>query len=1648
MKSLKQTKNLHTTAIIVMLALSMIQSPILEPAAAQTEPLVTCYGRYEGPGSVPVPGTSLSLPVQHPCKGFNDGIRTTGRVVDGLEIDENRDRLGDKWQATYEALYSSALETSTDPDGDGLTNEEEFWWLSNPFEADSDGDFWQDKQESLYWGKFAKGEGGVVTIGDTQYAYSAPGGLLDTDGDGITNMNDWDSDHDGLKDGYELGIKARPELADTDGDGLIDGGYWELNTLVPGEFYFAGSRADVRDTDGDGMDDLEEYQFWSEREGIVDIRSLNTDGDSLRNIHDPDSDNDGASDGSEVHSSRTDPGRVDTDGDSLPDGWEIAFHQNPLVDDANLDSDADGAINQKEYCHGLTLWSCLSWDYFGIGSYYQGGTFPDDADSEDDLLLDGEEMDAGTNPHAWDTDEDGMPDEFEIQYGLNPLDSGDASLDSDADSFDQNLDGTPELILTNLDEYRYGRPVDYDENTQGPWQLGTSPMDPDTDDDTANDAQEAYYGTDPRVPVDVGADEDQDGLNWSLEFRYGTDPNDPDTDGDGLCDGGRAPACTFPNLPGSRHPGELDYGSTPWMADSDDDGAPDGVEASIWDPEASGLDRDADGDLMGGITDSDSDSDGLLDGPELGLGTNLDDPDSDKDQLSDGHEVHLYGTHPLQLDSDEDGLPDGAEVFDVHTDPTDPDTDDDNLTDGAEVLEHGTDPFTPDTDRDSMPDGWEVQYRLNPRADDGALDPDADGLTSASEFIENTNPMNADTDQDDLPDGWEVRYEFDALVPNRNGDPDSDGLLNHREYTLGTSPIDWDTDDDGLRDSDEPTRGTDPLLPDSDFDGLLDGREVLHHGTNPLNRDSDGDGLTDFDEVVSSRTDPNDTDSDNDGLSDHDEVVTFFGKFNPNDWDTNDDGLSDSENVARWDCTTCDDDNDGVYNDQELYTYGTDPDQADTDCDGVEDGAEISYWSGRYHISTYQPYLSDADVDGDGIKDGIEIGAVGTPQQALYRTLPDRSDSDSDGLADSSEARNNVRVSCNQAQTRAAPMQQPEPPTPKSLARALRDASDLIEGALYEDTDGTVFGMDGEGVYIQGGYGVRLYPLATALNLLDSTVDLSELMQPWTMPAAAGTNGKLSDPMNPDSDGDTLLDGYEITLGTSPTACDSDSDGLGDALEMQVFGTTLDKNNPCTHLDSDPSTGTDPLNPDTDGDGQYLDGREDANANGRVDLQLDAFAYCAVTGETDPSDLDTDDDGLPDVLELASSGTTSVTSAWCFDSDKDGLSDGLELGYKEADKSTGTRTDITRTLSGRSIPTWQPSATGAILNPADPDMDRDGIIDGLEDLDHDGRFGLADYNTEIGAYELDPTKLDTDGDKISDGRELLMWGASRHAVPIAAVLHAWGGNVQGIKFDESNPMESDPLDVNTDGDPEGVQDGLDLNPRDDAFLAIDFGAFKMNEKPDHNDWTVELYFNKITIDIPFTEGGYEVRLGEATHVSMPGKSWTEIPGPILDDLENKNPTLKPSSIAAASYWSLYRLRGATSMLAVNLPDSGADLNPGSQKVTVKIWAKDWDPHSANDVLDFNPVSGAAEAIYEFDLSNILANKIPDPEHPHLATESMFADRFADDDRTNAGEGDAAIRMRLGDNIPEFFLQTVLEVRKGNVAQPPIGNTCYSGTGCV
>lgn len=251
---------------------------------------------------------------------------------------------------------------------------------------------------------------------------------------------------------------------------------------------------------------------------------------------------------------------ADTDGDGMPDDYELANALDPAVDDSGIDNDAvggaDGLTNLQEY---------------------NAGTNPQDSDSDADGLLDGQEVngtlnpyqtniagDAATtapglasNPLAADSDLDGLSDFDELDnansFITNPnVADTDGDLLSDPYELANALDptdatgdnggaGDPDMdSLSNVDEQT----------------AGTAPNNADSDGDNLNDGIEVAGPTDPLSP-----DTDGDSLRDDIEVAAGstTAPTIPDTDADGFLDGIEVAAGTDP----------ADFNSIPTFASID-----------------------------------------------------------------------------------------------------------------------------------------------------------------------------------------------------------------------------------------------------------------------------------------------------------------------------------------------------------------------------------------------------------------------------------------------------------------------------------------------------------------------------------------------------------------------------------------------------------------------------------------------------------------------------------------------------------------------------------------------------------------------------------------------------------------------------------------------------------------------------------------------------------------------------------------------------------------------------------------------------------------------------------------------------------------------------------------------------------------------
>jgi hypothetical protein len=341
---------------------------------------------------------------------------------------------------------------------------------------------------------------------------------------------------------------------------------------------------------------------------------------------------------------------------------------------------------------------------------------------------------------------------------------------------------------------------------------------------------------------------------------------------------------------------------------------------------------------------------------------------------------------------------------------------------------------------------------------------------------------------------------------------------------------------------------------------------------------------------------------------------------------------------------------------------------------------------------------------------------------------------------------------------------------------------DLYEGfGLYRllttpEGKAVYFSQNGNILYIELGrnfYAVYTYSSAGS----DSFASLSS-METYVPGHQETYDWRLA--IGDDSDFDGLSNTQETLLGTDKLCRDSDSDGVMDGDEPQFAlepdrdhdglqdGTELGKTQGVASLsydgvtikgtdmslfqpDMDPSTVTNPNNPDTDGDG-LVDGNvngqgEDLNCNGRFDRDI------LINGmhETDANDSDTDDDGIGDGAERTGVNGYGPTDPLSWDTDLDGLSDGTEVGYTLGDVPEGTDISAGHFRSDLDRHTTDPTLK---------DSDYDGIADGWVDSNSNGIFDMGEgedrnLNGRVDAGETDPNSVDSDKDGLADGYDVM-----------------------------------------------------------------------------------------------------------------------------------------------------------------------------------------------------------------------------------------------------------------------------------------------------
>jgi len=794
--------------------------------------------------------------------------------------DSDADGMEDGWEALYSrpnpiterlTIDPNVADWSENPDGDGfdlnnngIIDKEETLFNLREYCGGARFNFTTmtfEENEPLFGGLDPKVDWQEIGMRGGFHLYDDPTdnavGQIDTD------LSDYYERYNPYYPEVYKPVTTNPSLWDTDGDGMDDG--WEVHYRRVFQTQFFDSTGTI--VKEGTIDDLQEAFPTGQKRTLVVSSVISVDWtDTLidpLNPADADYDMD-----IRVGITMGDLGKRTEYifyPDDLTNRQEYEFHTSPLLWDTDGDSHFNAVTREFQLLH----------DKIEVSVTYSKSA----VDWNNDGVLD-----YRTCPYLSDTDGDGMEDGWELQSGLDPLNSTDRFKDNDND-------GLPNYLENAFP------------NKENLW-FRTDPMNPDTDGDLVPDGWEAYnariisrqpalntnddlidkipdslrtvFTITPMVP---DAEDDNDG-EWNIteggvevyirvpdgmtnleeflgtkQYPVSTNPNEPDTDGDGIMDGEELKMGFFGELIGGTYFTDPEfarvYYTNATLADSDNDAGGSLVLGQVgnrsrrlddWEEtrgrtkyilENNGLDDDGDGFIdeeegeylffePTNATNPDTDLDGWMDVDELfGIDTTI---------LWERSKMGIIKTDPNKRDTDNDQMSDYDELIRIPnfrewiTDPNDPDTDNDGMEDGLENLED----FFPLIDWDRRDN-----YDASIPQDGDYSDTEIGDIYSTKD---RTNPTKYDSDGDRLPDGWEYRWgkvvkgddtkamilEYDRAHNTnywnqlqKNGffwiinplvsadvfeDPDHDGLNNYQEYENGTNPLKWDTDNDGMPD--------------------------------------------------------------------------------------------------------------------------------------------------------------------------------------------------------------------------------------------------------------------------------------------------------------------------------------------------------------------------------------------------------------------------------------------------------------------------------------------------------------------------------------------------------------------------------------------------------------------------------------------------------------------------------------------------------------------------------------------------------------------------------------------------------------------------------------------------------------------------------
>lgn len=358
-----------------------------------------------------------------------------------------------------------------------------------------------------------------------------------------------------------------------------------------------------------------------------------------------------------------------------------------------------------------------------------------------------------------------------------------------------------------------------------------------------------------------------------------------------------------------------------------------------------------------------------------------------------------------------------------------------------------------------------------------------------------------------------------------------------------------------------------------------------------------------------------------------------------------------------------DEDADGISA-REEFLNGTFDTFLDTDSDSLSDYKEIREGTtvkveGELEYTAYSKgYNSDSDED--GLSDDFEY-ACGLD--------PSRADTDLDGISDYDELYGYDVVGA-------------------SSYHIYPYAGIVIAAGINDTLDTSLSGDD----TIINNY---IYPGEN--GVIDSAPTGDDYLGVEHIALSCEIAGFATNPLNQDTDGDSISDGVEKELGIGNSNdssdislyLDTDNDGVSDMMETTGYSITVNGNT--TIITSDPN------NADTDNDGLS-----------------DLIEY---NEKSNPRSSDTDADGLTDSEEYHTYNTSLISN----DTDDDGLSDYIEVNGWQVSVDDGQPTTVT----------------------TDPLIDQDTDADGFDDYD--------EY-----VNRTNPDAWDTDGDGKNDKDELAL----------------------------------------------------------------------------------------------------------------------------------------------------------------------------------------------------------------------------------------------------------------------------------------------------